>query len=93
MLACGLPCVDLTGGSSEAELGRDGGMELAEPDPVALADAMELLLDDSARWQRRSEAGIAQVAGASWEDAARQVEAGLREALRLREEARERQEL
>ena len=35
MLACGLPCVDLAGGSTEAELGRDGGIELAEPDPVA----------------------------------------------------------
>ena len=93
MLACGLPCVDLSGGSSEAELGRDGGMELAEPDPVALADAMERLLDDRALWQRRSDAGVAQVEDASWDEAARQVEAGLREALRLREEARERQQL
>ena len=35
MLACGLPCVDLAGASTEAELGRDGGVELAEPDPIA----------------------------------------------------------
>jgi glycosyltransferase involved in cell wall biosynthesis len=93
MLACGLPCVDLAGASTEAELGRDGGVELAEPDPVALADAIERLLDDRERWQRRSDAGIAQVKDASWDEAGRQVEAGLREALRLREEARERQEL
>ena len=93
MLACGLPCVDLSGGSSEAELSRDGGMELAEPDPLALADAMERLLGDRALWRRRSEAGMAQVREASWDEAARQVEAGLRDALRLREEARERQEL
>ena len=46
MLACGLPCVDLAGGSTEAELGATGGIELAEPDPVALADAIEALLDD-----------------------------------------------
>jgi glycosyltransferase involved in cell wall biosynthesis/GT2 family glycosyltransferase len=85
MLACGLPCVDVAGGSTEAELGRDGGMELADPDPVALADAIELLFDDRARWERRSEAGIAQVEDASWEEAARQVEQGLREALRERE--------
>ena len=87
MLACGLPCVDVTGGSSEAELGRDGGVELAEPDPVALADAIERLLDDRARWEQRSAAGIAQVEDASWEGAARQVETGLREALREREQA------
>jgi O-antigen biosynthesis protein len=91
MLACGLPCVDVTGGSSEAELGRDGGVELAEPDPVALADAIELLLDDRERWDRRSAAGVAQVADASWEAAARQVEEGLREA--LREVPRESEEL
>ena len=93
MLACGLPCVDLAGGSSEAELGRDGGMELAEPDPVALADAIERLLDDRGLWERRSQAGIAQVQDATWEQAARQVEVGLMAALRLREEAGERQQL
>ena len=45
MMACGLPVVDLAGGSTEAELGRDSGVEFAEPDPVAIADALELLLD------------------------------------------------
>ena len=45
MMACGLPCVDLAGGSTEAEIGRDGGVELARADPVALADALERLLD------------------------------------------------
>ena len=29
MMACGLPCVDLAGGSTDAELGRDGGVEVA----------------------------------------------------------------
>ena len=46
MMACGLPCVDLAGGSSEAEFGRDGPVELAETDPVAVADAVEALLAD-----------------------------------------------
>ncbi len=40
-------------------------------------------------WQRRSDAGLALVEDASWDVAARQVEAGLREALREREPATE----
>ena len=87
MMACGLPCVDLAGGSTEAELGRDAGVEYADADPVALADAMEALLTDESRWRRRSEAGLAMADTASWDVAARQVEHGLREALREREGA------
>jgi glycosyltransferase involved in cell wall biosynthesis len=85
MMACGLPCVDLAGRSPEAVFGRDGPVELAEPDPIALADAIEALLGDELRWRRRSEAGLAFVADASWDTAAEQVEAGLRAALRERE--------
>ena len=87
MMACGLPCVDLAGGSTEAELGRDAGVEYAEADPVALADAMEALLADDERWQRRSDASLAMADTASWDVAARQVEHGLREALREQERA------
>ena len=87
MLACGLPCVDLAGASTEAELGRDGGVELAEPDPISIADALERLLEDRDLWERRSAAGIAQVREASWDEAGRQVERDLREALRERERA------
>ena len=85
MLACGLPCVDLAGGSTEAEMGHDGGVELAAADPVALADAMEALLEDEERWHRRSGAGLGFVETASWDIAAKQVEAGLRDALKQRE--------
>ena len=82
MMACGLPCVDLAGGSSEAVFGADGPVDLAAADPVALADAMEALLDDESHWQAKSEAGLAYVADACWDRAAEQVEGGLREALR-----------
>ena len=58
MMACGLPCVDLAGGSPEAEFGMDGPVELSAADPVALADAVERLLDDDALWRQRSEAGL-----------------------------------
>jgi glycosyltransferase involved in cell wall biosynthesis len=82
MMACGLPCLDLAGGSSETVFGADGPVTLAPPDPVAIADALEALLDDEAHWRAKSEAGLAYVADASWDSAAEQVEAGLREALR-----------
>ena len=85
MMACGLPVVDLAGGSTEAELGRASGVELAEADPVAIADALELLLDDPEARGRRASAGLGLAQSASWDVAARQVEAGLREALRERE--------
>jgi glycosyltransferase involved in cell wall biosynthesis/GT2 family glycosyltransferase len=87
MMACGLPCVDLAGRSPEAVFSRDGPVELAEPDPIALADAIEALLADELRWRRRSEAGVAYVADASWDAAAKDVERGLRAALREREPA------
>ncbi len=85
MLACGLPCVDLVGGSTEAEAGDTGGMEFAEADPVGARRR---------RWRRcwttrnlggRSQAGLEFAQTASWDLAAPQVESGLREALRERE--------
>ena len=85
MMACGLPSVDVLGGSAETEFGRDGGVEFAAADPLALADAMGALLDDPTLWRRRSEAGLRFVADTSWAAATRQVEDGLREALRRRE--------
>jgi O-antigen biosynthesis protein len=87
MMACGLPCVDLEGSSTEAELGRDAGIELAAADPLAIADALERLIADEELWRQRSEAGLAMADTASWDVAARQVERGLREALRERESA------
>jgi glycosyltransferase involved in cell wall biosynthesis len=96
MMACGLPCVDIAGRSPEAAFGRDGPAELTHADPVALADAMQALLEDEERWRMRSQAGLSFVADASWDEAARRVEAGLREALREREsgvEARDHEQL
>ena len=84
MMACGLPCVDLAGRSPEAVFGRDGPVELAEADPISLANAVERMLDDEQAWRRRSEAGLAFVGDATWDAAARQVEQGLRAALRER---------
>ncbi len=87
MLACGLPCVELAGVSAESIFGTDGPLELAQLDPYALADALERLLGDSALRERRSRAGIEFVASHTWEHATDEVEAGLRAALALREQA------
>jgi O-antigen biosynthesis protein len=85
MMACGLPCVDLAGRSPEAVFGRDGPVEFGMFDPLSIADAAEALLTDEERWAQRSKAGLAFVEDATWELAARQVEKGLRQALRERE--------
>jgi len=87
MLACGLPCVELAGVSAESIFGSDGPLELAPLDPRAIADALERLLDDRERWERRSREGIEFVASHTWEHATDEVEAGLRHALRERETA------
>jgi glycosyltransferase involved in cell wall biosynthesis len=85
MLACGLPCVDLAGFSAEGVFGADGPVELAPFHPVALADAIEHMLVDGDVWRRRSESGLAFVRERTWDHATDQVEAGLRDALRVRE--------
>jgi glycosyltransferase involved in cell wall biosynthesis len=87
MLACGLPCVELAGVSAESIFGSDGPLELASLDPRAIADTLERLLDDPERWERRSREGIEFVASHTWEHATDEVEAGLRHALREREQA------
>lgn len=84
MMACGLPLVDLRGGCSEAMFGEDGPVELAAADPVAIADALERLLDDRDEWDRRSAAGLSWAAERTWEAAVDAVEHGLRESLRAR---------
>lgn len=85
MMACGLPCVDLAGFSSESVFGEDGPVELSEFSPTAIADHIEKLMDDPGLWKRRSAEGLAFAAEHSWEAAAVEVEAGLREALRERQ--------
>jgi glycosyltransferase involved in cell wall biosynthesis len=87
MLACGLPCVELADVSAESIFGSDGPLELATLDPRAIADALERLLDDPEHWEQRSREGIEFVASHTWEHATDEVEAGLRHALREREQS------
>jgi glycosyltransferase involved in cell wall biosynthesis len=82
MMACGLPCVDVAGDPMLATFGATGPVALADPHPLALADAIEVLLDDDAAHSRRVRDGLAWVESRTWAAAAAQVEAGLSEALR-----------
>jgi glycosyltransferase involved in cell wall biosynthesis len=84
MLACGLAVVDAASPSMTSTFGHDGPIALAEPHPVLLADKLESLIDDLMARADRSRAGMALVAERTWDRAAEQVEAGLREALRAR---------
>ena len=84
MMACGLPCVDLAGISAEGVFGKDGPVALSSFDPLAMADAIERLMTDEEEWRRRSDAGLKFVADRTWDRAAREVEDGLRAAVRSR---------
>lgn len=83
MMACGLPCVELDTPSARAAFGAGPPVELAAFDPMALADSLERLLSDDELAEQRRRDGIEFVRNRTWEAAAEQVEAGLREALRL----------
>jgi glycosyltransferase involved in cell wall biosynthesis len=81
MLACGLPCVELDSPSVVAAFGREGPLELAGPEPLAVVDALEHLLDDPTLRARRAAEGAKFVARRTWDAAARQLEDGLQSAL------------
>lgn len=81
MLACGLPVVDVASDAMVATFGAGGPVTLTEPDPLALCDAIEGLLDDLLVRATRSRDGAELVAGRTWAGAAEQVERGLRAAL------------
>ena len=82
MLACGLPCVDVASESMLATYGADGPATLAAPEPIALCEAIEALLDDPARRARQAADGLRWAAARTWPAAAAQVQDGLRAAVR-----------
>jgi glycosyltransferase involved in cell wall biosynthesis len=81
MLACGLPVVDLAVPSMRTTFGDNGPITLASPEPTALADAIERLLDDLELRATHTRDGLAAAAARTWSTAAEQVEAGVRDAL------------
>ena len=83
MLACGMPVVELAGVSGEGVFGTDGGVTFTDFDPLALADALQRLLDDPDEWARCSAQGLSWARCRTWDRSAEEVEEGLRTALRL----------
>jgi glycosyltransferase involved in cell wall biosynthesis/SAM-dependent methyltransferase len=76
MMACGLPVVELASPCTSAVF-PNGVVTLAEPSPLAIADAVSKLLADEDLRERQRERGLAHVAGLTWEGSARRVEAAL----------------
>ncbi|HWH96000.1 MAG TPA: glycosyltransferase family 4 protein [Baekduia sp.] len=81
MLSCGLPCVELDAPSVVKAFGRDGPVDFAPLDPIAIADALERLLADPALRADRARQGASLRTERTWDHAAGQVEAGLRAAI------------
>jgi glycosyltransferase involved in cell wall biosynthesis len=81
MLSCGLPCVELDAPSVVKAFGRDGPVDFAPLDPIAIADALERLLGDPALRAARARGGETLRAERTWDHAAAQVEAGLTAAI------------
>ena len=80
MMACGLPCVEAASEPMLASFTADGPLRLAEPTPEALASAIEALLEDEQARETASGGGIHLAAERTWQTAAEQVLAGLRQA-------------
>jgi glycosyltransferase involved in cell wall biosynthesis len=74
-MACGTPVVAFAN-SSLAEVVAGGGALVADGDTDAMADEVERLLDDEARWRELSAAGRRRAADFDWAEAARRY-AGL----------------
>jgi glycosyltransferase involved in cell wall biosynthesis len=83
MLACGLACVEADTSSTRLAFGRHRPVSLAAVTVGGVARAVEQLLEDPALRAKRRHDGLEFISGRTWESAAEDFEAGLREALRL----------
>ena len=81
MMACGLPCVELATDANTVTFGQPGPLRLAEPDPLAVCEAIEQLLDDREAREAASRRGLAFMQDRTWSRAGIQVQSGLRAAI------------
>src|SRR5262245_36241665 len=70
MMACGLPVVELAGRACEGVFGDDGSViSLADDSPMDVANHLLALLDDPAKREAQSAAGLAFAQANSWDAA------------------------
>jgi len=72
-LAAGVPVV-VGAGTPAAEMAGDLAPVVDPSDPAGWAEAMDLLLGDTARRDRVARSGLARVVGRTWEDSAARLE-------------------
>ena len=80
MMACGLPVLELDVEGTRHAFPK-GVVSLAKPDPEAIADALERLLDDKEARRAQSEQALAYARKTSWEKSARKLESAVRKTL------------
>lgn len=78
MMACGLPLVELDGGSTQA-IFPPGVVTLAGPAPGDIAQKVSALLDAPDQRTQQADAALDWVKGFSWEASAQEVERALQE--------------
>ncbi|NVJ97155.1 MAG: glycosyltransferase [Alphaproteobacteria bacterium] len=81
MMACGLPIVELDGESTRA-IFPEGTVSLAAPDPLAIADRLQALLENEEMRRTQADAAYDWVREFSWEQSANAVESAIQERLK-----------
>jgi glycosyltransferase involved in cell wall biosynthesis len=81
MMACGLPVLELDSDCARSVF-AEGTLFLAQPDPTAIAQALEAALASAERRRQVAEQALSFIAGLEWERSSRTLEQGLLEGLR-----------
>jgi glycosyltransferase involved in cell wall biosynthesis len=83
MMACGLPVIELDVEGTRYAFPKEV-VSLAKPDPEAIADAVEWLLDDKEARSTQSDQALAYARETSWEENARKLESAVRKTLSVK---------
>lgn len=81
MMACGLPIVEIDNESTVSIFPADV-VSLARPNPKAIADAIEALMNDPQRQEHQKDAALEWISDLSWETSVRAVEQAFLDHLR-----------
>lgn len=78
--ACGTPVI-AADAASMPEVGGNAALYAKPGEPERIADAMRILMDDDAEWNRRRAAGLENVKNFSWDETARRTMDAMSEVL------------